>query len=183
MQLKADIYTQFKLPISIGIAPSKWIAKVATEKAKPFGVHHVQNIHEFIQEIPINEFPGIGKAFQQRLLAHNIKRLGEVEAHKDLFYSWGKIGIQLYERITGTDQSITTPKSSRKSIGISRTFDPICDTTEIRRRVAIMARHIVYMVIKHQVNPQYLSQKNPLSDLPIRTDSPKISNLGRDLLN
>jgi len=151
--LKEDILKEFGLPVSIGIAKSKWIAKVATEKAKPFGVYQVKDTAHFIENIPIKEFPGIGKAFKQRLLFHGIKRLGEIEKHKDLFYSWGKIGVQLYERVIGIDNEAISERTPRKSIGISRTFDPIRDGSEVRRRVVIMVRHIVYMVMGLEVNP------------------------------
>ena len=153
MALKEDIFKKFGLPVSIGLAKSKWIAKVATEKAKPFGVYQVRNTAFFIENIPIKEFPGIGKAFQQRLLSHGIERLGEIEKYKELFYSWGKIGVQLYGRVTGIDNEAISERTPRKSIGISRTFDPIRDGSEVRRRVVIMARHIVYMAIGLEVNP------------------------------
>lgn len=153
LHLRDDIYKKFKIPVSIGIAPSKWIAKVATEKAKPFGIFQVQKSSDFIQNIPIEAFPGIGKAFQKRLKTHNIHTLGEIQANKELFESWKKPGIQLYNRVMGIDNEFINLKSPRKSIGISRTFDPIRDPNEIRRRVVIMARHIVYMVIKLKVNP------------------------------
>jgi len=153
IKLRDDIFEKFKIPVSIGIAPSKWIAKVATNKAKPFGVYQVQKNSEFIKEIPIEAFPGIGKAFQERLKAHGIQTLGEIEANKELFYSWKKPGIHIYNRVLGINNEFVNQKSPRKSIGISRTFDPIHDHQEVRRRVVIMARHIVYMVLKHQVNP------------------------------
>jgi len=152
MALKEDIFKEFGLPVSIGIAKSKWIAKVATEKAKPFGVYQVKDTAFFIEDIPINEFPGIGKAFQKRLLSYGIERLGEIAKHKDLFYSWGKIGVQLYGRVTGIDNEAISERTPRKSIGISRTFDAITDSGEVRRRVVIMARHIVYMVMGLEVN-------------------------------
>ena len=157
--LKAEIFEIFKIPVSIGIAPSKWIAKVATNQAKPFGVFQVQNYEEFIKTIPIEAFPGIGKAFQKRLIAHNIHTLGEIKVNKALFYSWKKPGIHLYNRVLGIDNEFVNSKAPRKSIGISRTFDPIYDTKELKRRIVIMARHIVYLVIKQQVNPTtfYLS--------------------------
>ncbi|MBU1667955.1 DNA polymerase IV [bacterium] len=153
LHLRDDIYKNFKIPVSIGIAPSKWIAKIATEKAKPFGIFQVQKNSDFIQDIPIEAFPGIGKAFQKRLKTHNIHTLGEIQANKTLFESWKKPGIQLYNRVMGIDNEFINLKSPRKSIGISRTFDPIRDPNEVRRRVVIMARHIVYMVIKLKVNP------------------------------
>lgn len=153
IQLRDEVFEKFKIPVSIGIAPSKWIAKVATNHAKPFGVYQVQKNSEFIQNIPIEAFPGIGKAFQQRLKAHGIHTLGEIEQNRELFYSWKKPGIHIYNRVLGIDNEFVNQKAERKSIGISRTFDPIHDQEELRRRVVIMARHIVYMVLKHQVNP------------------------------
>ncbi|HHD75668.1 MAG TPA: DNA polymerase IV [Campylobacterales bacterium] len=157
--LRDEILKEFNLPVSIGIAPAKWIAKVATEKAKPFGVYQVQDTMTFIEKIPIEKFPGIGKGFQRRLKSHNIHTLGEVVNNKALFYRWKKPGISLYNRIVGIENSLNKQDAPRKSIGISRTFDPIHDTNEMRRRVVIMARHIIYLVYKQQVNPTtyYLS--------------------------
>lgn len=153
IKLKNDIFKTFKIPVSIGIAPSKWIAKVATEHAKPFGVFQVQRNSNFIQTIPIEAFPGIGKAFQKRLNAHNIHTLGEIKTKEELFKTWKKPGIQLYKRVIGIDNELINLKSPRKSIGISRTFDSIKNPNEVRRRVVIMARHIVYMIMKLKVNP------------------------------
>ena len=153
MNLRDEIFKEFKIPVSIGIAPSKWIAKVATNKAKPFGVYQVQKNSAFIKDIPISAFPGIGKAFQSRLEAHGIYTLGKIKENKSLFYSWKKPGMQLYNRVLGIDNEFINENRKRKSIGISRTFDAIHDKDEVRRRVAIMARHIIYMVLKHQVNP------------------------------
>jgi DNA polymerase-4 len=126
---------------------------VATNKAKPFGVYQVQRHSAFIQNIPIEAFPGIGKAFQKKLSTHGIQTLGEIKANKELFYSWKKPGIQLYKRVLGIDNEFINENRERKSIGISRTFDAIHDKNEVRRRVVIMARHIIYIVQQHQVNP------------------------------
>ena len=144
---------EFDIPVSIGISKAKWIAKLATESAKPFGVYEVKDIDAYIEDIPIKEFPGIGKGFQERLGTHYIKTLGDIKHKKELFYSWKKPGIQLYHRVTGTDNEQIESRGDRKSIGISRTFDPIHDSDEVKRRVMIMARHIVYMVIAIEVNP------------------------------
>ena len=151
--LQEKILKHFDIPVSIGISKAKWIAKLATESAKPYGVYEVKDIDAYIENIPIKAFPGIGKGFQVRLAGHYIKTLGDIKRNKDLFYSWKKPGIQLYGRVTGTDNEVINNKTERKSIGISRTFDAIHDTEEVRRRIMIMARHIVYMVMKLGVNP------------------------------
>ncbi len=151
--LQAEIRELFGLPVSIGIAKAKWIAKLATESAKPYGIYRVEDIDTYIEHIPIEAFPGIGKGFQRRLKEHYITTLGEVKRNRALFYRWKKPGIQLYKRVTGTDGEGIAKRPDRKSIGISRTFDAIYDIEEVRRRIMIMARHIAHMVMKKEVNP------------------------------
>ena len=152
-ELQAKILAHFDIPVSIGISKAKWIAKLATESAKPYGVYEVKDIDAYIENIPIKEFPGIGKGFQKRVGGHYIATLGDVKRHKALFESWKKPGIQLYGRVTGTDNEGISTRGERKSIGISRTFDAIHDVSEIKRRIMIMARHIIYMVMAIEVNP------------------------------
>ena len=153
LSLQKEILDQFDIPVSIGIAKAKWIAKLATESAKPYGVFEVKDIDSYIDNIPIEEFPGIGRAFQIRLKSYGIQTLGDIKKMKSLFYSWKKPGIQLYHRVTGTDNEGINEKSDRKSVGISRTFDPIKDTAEVKRRVLIMARNITYIVMQLELNP------------------------------
>jgi len=152
-KLQVEILELFDIPVSIGISKAKWIAKLATESAKPYGVYEVKDIDAYIENIPIKAFPGIGKGFQKRLGEHYISTLGEVKRNRSLFYSWKKPGIELYGRVTGTDNETINSRGDRKSIGISRTFDTICDADEIKRRIMIMARHIVYMVMAIEANP------------------------------
>jgi DNA polymerase-4 len=151
--LQSKLLKEFDIPVSIGISKAKWIAKLATESAKPYGVYEVKDIDAYIEHIPVKEFPGIGRGFQKRLKDHYIYTLGDVKRHQKLFESWKKPGIQLYRRVTGTDQEGISTRGERKSIGISRTFDPIDDVDEIKRRIMIMARHIIYMVMAIEVNP------------------------------
>ncbi len=154
-RLQREIRERFGLPISIGIAKGKWIAKLATEYAKPNGVCLIPKDENmtFIKDIPIEKFPGISKGYKKRLERYKIETLGEALKRKDLFYGWGKQGKILYHRIKGDDGERISVKNSRKSIGLSRTFDPIRSREEIRRRIVILARHIVYMAQKIGANP------------------------------
>ena len=152
-ELKAKMIERFNIPVSIGISRAKWIAKLATESAKPFGVYEVKDINAYIENIPVKSFPGIGKGFQKRLEDRYINTLGDVKRNRQLFYSWKKPGIQLYHRVTGTCGEGIESRGERKSIGISRTFDPLYDSHEIKRRLMIMARHITYLVMAIEVNP------------------------------
>jgi len=153
--LKDKIQKELGLPISIGIANTKFLSKLITEYAKPDGVKYVSkdNIGNFIRNIPIAEFPGIGKGFQERLKGYGIKTLGDIKSNQKLFYSWKKPGIELYNRVCGIRDNKLTTFREKKSIGIGRTFDCIYDRTELKRRVVILARYLCFLVKKANKNP------------------------------
>ncbi len=162
--LKEQIHKKFKIPVSIGIAKAKYIAKLATNEAKPFGVCYVREHRKFIENIPIEKFAGIGKGFSKKLHSYGIKTLGDICRNKELLYRWKLPGIELYNRVCTECSGEIRKKEPRKSIGLSRTFDAIYDFEEIRRRVVIMARHIAYMANKMEVNPQRFELKINYND-------------------
>lgn len=159
LRLKAKIKEELGLPVSIGISKSKWIAKLATEFAKPFGIRYIkeEEVGGFIKDIPISAFPGIGKGYQDRLAKYNINTLGEIESKKELFYSWGKPGIQLFHRVCGTDNEKIAIAQSRKSIGLGRSFDPEANRVEIKRRITILCRHMSFLALKGHHKPMTFS--------------------------
>jgi len=153
--LKQKIANELGLPISIGIANTKFLSKLITEYAKPDGVKYVkkEDIKNFTRDIPIEEFPGIGKAYQIRLKGYGIRTLGDIEKKRELFYSWKKPGIELYNRVCGINDNQIIQHRDKKSIGIGRTFDKIYDRNEIQRRVIILSRYLCFLVKKADVNP------------------------------
>ena len=160
--LQQKILNDLGLPISIGIAKTKWIAKLATNDAKPFGVLLIKpaNVDKFIQNKPIEKFCGIGKGYKKKLNSKGIKTLGDVKDKKELFYSWGKSAIQLYHRITGTDtQTLSLSKDTSKSIGLGRTFDPEFNRKEIKRRISILCRHLSFLAYKNNHQPTTFALK------------------------
>ena len=160
--LKQKIKDDLGLPISIGIAKTKYIAKLATNDAKPFGVKLVKpnEVENYIKNKPIKEFCGIGKGYQERLQKYGIKTLDQIKDKKELLYSWGKYGKELYHRVNGTDKpTLTLEKSSNKSIGLGRTFDPEYNRDEIKRRITILCRHLSFLAHKGKHNPMTFSLK------------------------
>ncbi len=153
--LQKRILSRFGLPISIGAAPSKWIAKLATSFAKPEGIYvvHADQVARFIDDIPIDAFPGIGRAFSAKLHRYYKERLGEVRDSRALLEGWGRGGQELYKRITGTDNEPVIHRRVRKSIGISRTFDPITERGEILRRLFVLVRHLSFLAHQMGVEP------------------------------
>ncbi len=154
--LQKDILNRFSLPVSIGAANSKWTAKLATSYAKPAGIKIVypEETARFIKDIPIESFPGIGKGFAKRLKRLKVEKLGEIEGVKSTLYSWKKPGITLYKRVTGRDGEPVEENRRKKSIGISRTMDPIANRDEIKRRVIILSRYLFHAVKRLDMEPR-----------------------------
>lgn len=154
--LQQEIRQKFNLPVSIGASSSKWIAKLATSTAKPYGTRVVYRgeIEAFVRDIPIDEFPGVGKAFSQKMERYAIKTIGDAWKSETLIRSWGRGGRDLYSRITGTDHEGVQPSRSRKGIGISRSMDhPVLEREELFRRIHILVRHWSHTIMKLGVNP------------------------------
>ena len=153
--LRDDIKEKFDLPITIGASKSKWIAKLLTDCVKPFGVIALEQekVFDYTQDIDVNDFPGIGRAISKKLADYRVKTLGELRARPNLLYLYGKTGVELYERICGTDNERVIPYSDRRGIGISRNFKAIIDRNEIYRRVMILARYLSYTITKLNLNP------------------------------
>ncbi|WP_353661392.1 DNA polymerase IV [Hydrogenimonas sp. SS33] len=158
-KLREEIHRRFGLPISIGGAPSKWIAKLATGAAKPTKGDGVRilfpgEVDNFVNPLPIDAFPGIGRGFTRRLKAYKIETLGDLKAARHLLYRWKKPGRQLYHRVNGDDNEPVVAGHDRRSIGISRTIDPVFDRREVRRRLIILCRHLAHLIEKLHLQPK-----------------------------
>ena len=159
--LQEEILEKFDLPMSIGASSAKWIAKLATDFNKPYGITIVpkEEIINFVSPMSINTFPGIGKALSHRLGSYGIKTLGELLRSEGMVQSWGRVGSDLLKRIKGSDNESVNPHHDRQSIGISRNFTATMDRREIKRRSIILSRHLSHTILKLGVNPTTYSFK------------------------
>ena len=154
-QLRHEIKKELKLPVSIGAAQTRYIAKLATTYAKPFGCKTVYpwDFDVFINPVKVEKFAGIGKSMQKKLFAAHIYTLGELRQRKGTLESWGPYAKEIYKRVNAQSDAAIEIKQARKSIGISRTFDPIYNRAELIRRIHILARHLSYAIYKLNVIP------------------------------
>ncbi len=157
--LKKEAMEVLELPLSIGAAYSKFTAKMATNDAKPFGtkVVYPHEVNAFIKEKPLKAFPGIGRKTEAALLARGLTTLGEIQSHPAIFLHATKSQKDLYERVCGIDRTPLQQERERKSIGISRTFDPEIDRKELKRRVIILSRHLSHALVRMQKHPTHYS--------------------------
>ena len=154
-KLKDKIFKELNLPCSIGLANTKYLSKLMTNEAKPNNIKLLKkdNIEEFTKNILIENFTGIGKSFCEKLSGYNIKTLGDIRKNKNLFYSFGKVGVDTYNRVCGIKDSKLNITKEKKSIGIGRSFDVVFNREELKRRVMILSRYLSFIVKKDGHNP------------------------------
>jgi len=126
MDIKNEIREKLGLTCSVGVAPGKFLAKVASDMDKPDGLTIIrpQEVHQFIESLPVQKVPGVGKKTFLRLESMGIKTLGDVNKFpaKMLLDRLGKFGHRLTELASGRDHSTVTPWSPHKSVSSEQTL-------------------------------------------------------------
>lgn len=124
--LQAQIHKELGITVSAGVAPIKFLAKVASDWRKPNGFYAVcpDAVEDFVAQLPVGRLPGVGPATVQRLnrfglyWCRDIRKLG-LEAMQLHF---GAFGRQLYDRACGRDESRVEALRPRKSLSVERTY-------------------------------------------------------------
>ncbi|MBZ7990654.1 MULTISPECIES: Y-family DNA polymerase [unclassified Campylobacter] len=152
--LQKELLDKFGLPASIGINNSKWGAKFLTDLAKPFGIRMEYDLSNAIKGIDIKNFAGIGREIQKYLRAYGVNTLDELLQKEYLLDKYGKNGKKIIARIKGVDNEKVEETKDIKSHAISKSFKPINDYDELRRRVKILARYLCVWISKHKYHPK-----------------------------
>ncbi|TVM15215.1 DNA polymerase IV [Oceanidesulfovibrio indonesiensis] len=126
------------LTCSLGIAPIKFLAKIASDVNKPDGVFIIE-AHEvagFLKTLPIGDIPGVGKRGRDALAKIGVITAGDVTRYSEEFWitRFGKWGSVLYDRAQGLDPRGVTTYRAPKSEGAETTFaKDIWDKAELKR--------------------------------------------------
>jgi DNA polymerase-4 len=163
-EIKEKIYQKTNLTASAGISVNKFLAKVASDMNKPNGLYLIRPEHasQFVEELPVHKFFGIGKATAKRMssMAINtgadLKKLTQIEMVK----KFGKSGLFFYEIVRGEDNRPVNPDRERKSVGVERTFEnDIKDINELQLKLNDIVSELVTRINKHGFKGKTLSLK------------------------
>ena len=131
-QIKRDIKTELGLIASVGVAPNKFLAKLASDYDKPdgFTVIHPREVQRFLDPLPVSHIWGVGKAASAKLAKHRIGTVSDLRKQSPALLDrlFGQYGKQLWRLAHGLDERKVTPDSEVKSISQETTFDQ--DITE-----------------------------------------------------
>nr|WP_136252625.1 DNA polymerase IV [Ningiella ruwaisensis] len=124
--IRRSIYEELGLTASAGIAPIKFVAKVASDMNKPNGQYVVtpSQIDEFIEALPLNKIPGVGKVTFEKLQQLGLQTGADIRAlpESELVEKFGKFGRSLWQKCQGNDYRQVETSRVRKSVGVERTF-------------------------------------------------------------
>ena len=125
-EIRERIYTETGLRASAGISINKFIAKVASDINKPNGQKtiHPEEVLQFLEELPVNKFYGVGKVTASKMYNLGIFKGKDLKKKplEELVKSFGKSGTHYYNIVRGIHNSAVKPNRIRKSIAAERTF-------------------------------------------------------------
>jgi nucleotidyltransferase/DNA polymerase involved in DNA repair len=126
-EIKRIIRTETRLTASVGVAPNKFLAKIASDLRKPDGLVVVpkNGTAEFLRDLPISRLWGVGPKTAERLHSLALKTIGEVAAisRETLVLELGSLGEHLHHLSNGRDDRPVVPNSEPKSISNETTFE------------------------------------------------------------
>ena len=126
-QIKNRVRSERKLTASVGVAASKFVAKVASDLQKPDGLVVVEpgREAEFLAPLPVSRLWGVGEKTAAALKEIGVQRIGQIAAltRASLLGRFGKSGEHLWELSRGMDDRLVVPEDGYKSIGHETTFE------------------------------------------------------------
>src|SRR5258708_286555 len=141
--IRKQIREELHLTASAGVAPNKFLAKIASDWRKPDGLFVIQpkDLDTFLPPLPVGRIPGVGKVTEARLKQIGIETVGDLRTFElpALDAHFGRYGLRLYELARGIDHNPVTPDRPTRSISAEDTFErdiPLSETGDLIRRLA-----------------------------------------------
>jgi len=174
-KMKEEIRSKTGLTISIGIAPNKYCAKLASEFDKPDGLHEVTAGGEtdFLNQLSLNDLWGIGKKTLERLAEYNIDsviklREFKIGVLKKLFGNAG--GEYLYNAARGIDPGIFAEEPKSHSISSERTFpEDTRDKDTIFKTLLDLSHQVMFRLMSEKFKSKTITLKLRFADFATTT--------------
>src|SRR5580692_6228414 len=141
--IREQIRTELNLTASAGVAPNKFLAKIASDWRKPNGLFVIQpkDVAAFLPPLPVGRIPGVGKITEARLEKHGVRTVGDLLRFElsDLENAFGRYGHRLHELARGIDENPVVPDRLTQSVSAEDTFPqdvPLSETEPLIRKLA-----------------------------------------------
>src|SRR5215469_1884146 len=141
--IREQIRSELSLTASAGVAPNKFLAKIASDWKKPDGLFVIQpdEVDSFLLPLPVGRIPGVGKVTEEKLKGFEVQTIADLRGIDlpALEERFGRYGLRLYELARGIDDSEVIPDRPTQSISAEDTFErdlPLLETEPMIRRLA-----------------------------------------------
>lgn len=141
--IREEIRAELNLTASAGVAPNKFLAKIASDWKKPDGLFVIQpdEVDRFLSPLEVSRLPGVGKVTEAKLKSFDIQTVADLRKMElsTLQGRFGRYGARLYELARGIDKSEVIPNRPTQSISAEDTFEcdvPLTETEPMIRKLA-----------------------------------------------
>ncbi|MBL7689748.1 MAG: DNA polymerase IV [Bdellovibrionaceae bacterium] len=125
-RIRREIREELELSASAGVAPNKFLAKVASDMNKPDGLTVVrpEQVAEFVRTLPVTRIWGVGRVTAERMHRMGIKTCADLQGYSvtQLIEKFGQFGTSLYDYARGIDNREVVTERERKSLSVEETF-------------------------------------------------------------
>jgi DNA polymerase-4 len=125
-EIREKIFARVNITASAGVAPNKFLAKIASGWKKPNGLFVIRphDINDFVKELPVKELFGVGKVTAEKLHALGLKTCADLQnvSLLQLTEYFGKLGARLHQYSFGRDDREVESNRIRKSVSVEETF-------------------------------------------------------------
>jgi DNA polymerase IV len=173
--IRQAIREELHLTASAGVAPNKFLAKIASDWRKPDGLFVIQpeDIDTFLPPLPVERLPGVGKVTAERLAGLGVHTVGDlrgmdlatIESH------FGRHGLRLHELAFGIDESEVVPDRPTKSISAEDTFERDLGLEEMEEAIRRLAERVWSASRKETRIPRTVVLKLKTAEFKILTRS------------
>jgi len=141
--IREHIRTELALTASAGVAPNKFLAKIASDWRKPDGMFVIrpEEVDLFLLPLPVGRLPGVGKVTEEKLKGFQVQTVADLRALdlSTLERRFGRYGVRLHELARGIDNNQVIPNRPTQSISAEDTFEQDVTLTETEPMIRRLA--------------------------------------------
>lgn len=175
-EIRKTIFEETGLTASAGISVNKFLAKVASDYNKPNGqktIHPIQ-ILEFMEELPIEKFYGIGKVTANKMHQMHIFKGSDLKKKslEELIRIFGKSGNYYYHVVRGIHRSEVKPHRIQKSVGVEETYwENLLDEESVFKQLKLISEDLEEKLRRKEIRGKSLTLKIKYRDFSVYTRS------------
>ncbi|NOZ94338.1 MAG: DNA polymerase IV [Acidobacteria bacterium] len=183
--IKEEIRKRERLTASIGIGPSKVVAKIASDFRKPDGLTVVppEEVEAFLAPLPVRKIPGVGEKTEEVLKLEGIRTIGDLQKRTpgELVELFGKWGLELHNLALGIDHRPVQERRVTKSIGRETTFlEDTADPGEVLAALEDIIAEVHQEAVERGYSFRTVTLKLRLKDFTTFTRSRTLARPTRD---